>query len=245
MQKKSAKRWLFVKKAENINSTKLLSPELKITTSSNLYRNITELPLFLFKKCFLNKKYESLIISGKASEAELLQAWGAIEEQYTEKIAGKLGRRLLDVQAEILVLDGKIRMVKTISHIMSIVIDYKSVEIVQMGAILNKICKTNFKFDDEDRIEEIQRCINRSASLLIKLNIKKDELDSMLGKMEGVGVEIDENYFADALIKFTNHWKVYFDDKISTYEFVQRALDYNKEQKKLKDSQDVKKRTRR
>lgn len=84
MQLQMASWWLSIK----TNWVKLISwrrhKPVKLESPANLYRRCSETPMPAFLDCLCEEKYESLIISGKASSHQLQEAWVLLLSEYQE-----------------------------------------------------------------------------------------------------------------------------------------------------------------
>lgn len=243
MPVKKKQRSQSVKNRIAISSTKQKSPKKKATKSLNIYRNIVELPLKIFIQCFLYQKYTLLKKSGTATKIQLLKQWSIIREEYSELIAGDSGKRYINLQVEIFIISAKMKSIKIIANILASVIDDTSDEAKQLGKILNRYCQTRFDFEGEDKMEELQRCLNRTKGLQINKELKELELEAIEKKMPALGAKVDESYFIKGLMRISDHRKFNFSiETISTYEFFTRLNEYNDFCKKINEENGKQKR---
>jgi hypothetical protein len=84
MQLRMASWWLSIK----TNWVKLISwrrpRPVKLESPANLYRRCSETPMSVFISCIAEEDYTSLIISGKASDYQLQEAWVLLLSEYQE-----------------------------------------------------------------------------------------------------------------------------------------------------------------
>ena len=218
-----AKLWRYTKKDLNGSTVPQSLPSPTSTQNHNLYHRITDLPLHKFITCLVDKDLSPLIISGTPTKNQLLEAWQIIYDEFSDAIGGGENKTYLSLLKDITKLDNKLKFVESIVNILST--PYRDESANDIILVLNKICNTKFKFNDP---AELQRCIDRSMSIKIQLELKMMQLKEMQGKMEGENKKPTREQFLDTLIELSDHVKYEVTDKISVFDFFSRIKRYNK-----------------
>jgi len=212
----------YTKKVTNGVTAQQSKPLTADTLSVKLYQQITKLPLSNFIDCLVDNDLSALIISGVPSERELQEAWTEIYEQYVEAIGDNESRMHLQLLKEITILDNKLKIIQLLVYILST--PYRDESSKELIALLNRLCVTNLKFDSD---AELQRAVNRSKSIKIKMDLKIAQLDDMQKKMSDKSQKPSREHFYSILITLSDHAKFDISDNISVFEFCQRMSRFN------------------
>lgn len=185
--------------------------------STKLYQHINELPLSRFIECLVDNNLKVLIISGVPEEDVLNEAWANIYEQYVEAIGDSENKMYLRLLKDIAKLDNKLKIIELIVKVLAT--PYRDNSAQELIMELNKLCNTNFKFNDPS---ELQRCINRSKSIKIQLELKMAQFKEMQNKMESHNKMPTREYFLSILITLSDYSKYEITDSITVYSFCER-----------------------
>lgn len=224
MRKKKKQQSQSTKKDFNGSTLKQQQP-LPITTQlPNLYRSINNLPLHRFIDCMVNHNLSSLIISGFPNEIELSTSWSIIVQQYTDAMGNQEHRLYTNLTKEI--------AVNTITYNLI----NRTVEILrkqyhkELATELNKLLLTTFKFDfqDQERYnKELDRCVNRSKSLKISIDLLQIKIAELEKKFTGKTQLPTIEYYQSTLITLSDYAKYQITDSITVFEFCERIKRLN------------------
>lgn len=224
MQLKNKLRSLFTRKDLNSSTAELTSPLKEAITSGSLYRSISDLPLSIFIKCIVDDDLHSLIISGTVQPSELIEAWSEIRQQYADAIGDHEHRFATSLYKEVSLLKNKyqsiILLIDMLSHA------YKK----ELADELNDLLGTNFSFNTDDTekyAHELQRCLTRSNSFLLDLELKERQYESISGNSSKSSKPPKKEYFYSILITLSDHAKYAVQDTITVFEFCERLKRYN------------------
>lgn len=193
-------------------------------SSARLYHRITQLPLSNFIDCDIDENFSSLIIEGEPTEEELLYAWLLIKTQYADVIGNQEYVLYKNACRDLNVLKITLIEIETLVSLM------RKVYSPKIGERLNKLLKSNFRFnvdDPEQYKRDLDGCITRSGSTKIMIDIKAALMSSMEGKQEK-GQKPTREYYHKMLISLSDHAKYELTDKISVFDFCERVKRYNK-----------------
>lgn len=216
MQKKKTFRWPSTKKQENGNTSMPSTPIETSSQSPRYFRTITELPLFKYIECSVDKNLSALTISGFPTEKELFTAWADINEQYSDMMGDAEHKLYLSVLVQMTCLSMELEIVQRCIALI------RKYDFQPFKDRLNALLFTNYKFTDKKE-KELQICNNLSQSIIVNLDLKKMQFDSLKEKHEQEGKEPTREYYQSILVTLSDFAKYNVDDKITTYQFCERV----------------------
>jgi hypothetical protein len=183
------------------------------------------LPLTNYVNCLVNDNLYALVIEGQAgADVGVLQmAWLGIQQQYADAVGDSEYSHYLTLYRDVHVLNAKYEMVKEILNLMQVHYDDR------LAKIINDELSTSFVFDwnnQEEYNKTIQRCINRSKALKLRMDMVKASYEAIQSKFEQ-GKKPDRNYFQSILITLSDHAGYHITDQITVYEFCDRIKRLN------------------
>jgi len=195
-------------------------------SSAKWYQHITELPLTRFIDCTVDDNLYALVISGNPSLEHLRQAWAQINQEYADVMGDHEHMIYVSLFRDIKVLET------TLAQIHWLVGQLREVYYDEFAKRLNKLLLTNFKFDHtqpKKYFEELTRCINRSKSYKIDLDLKLAQFEVMQKskKDQGEGKKPSREYYQAILITISDHAKYMVPDTITVFEFCDRIRRFN------------------
>lgn len=206
---------LFTKKPAN-GSTVMPSTLIEAVIPSNKwYRNITDLPLNKYIECAVDGNLAALIISGYPSQEQLESAWLEIAEQYADMMGDAEHKLYIKLYKELIILNIEYQQILSLIKVLTLV----KFELFEQK--LNEILFTNFSFTT-NREKELDTCFRLSKSTLLKIDMKKAQLDGLKDKGEKKGKGPTREYFQSILITLSDHSKYPVLDSITTFEFCER-----------------------
>ena len=215
------KQWRFGKKGASGSQPQQPQPLPMDEQSISLYRSINELPLSNFKTCLVDNNLNALIKSGLPDGDTLQDVWIDILAEYSDAIGSNENKMFLSIYKDVIILDSKLKII----HSCVAVLEGSWEE--SIATMLNELCKTNYKFEGEDRIKELQSCLNRSKSLKISFDLKLIQFDAIRVKVQ-TGEKPTHEYFISMLIFLSNHAKYSITDSITVREYCERVRLYTK-----------------
>jgi hypothetical protein len=189
-----------------------------------LYQHITELPLRNFIDCSVNDNYHALVISGHPTEQELLFAWSNIQQEYADAMGNHEHRLYITLFKEVTILKITLQTIHCLIEIL------QEVYYEPYAAELNKLLRTDFKFDHTDQNkynETLRRCFNRSKGLKIDLELKLIQYKAIEKKNQETGKKPTREYYQSILITLSDYAKYQLQDSITVYEFCDRLRRFN------------------
>jgi hypothetical protein len=172
---------------------------------------------------------------------DLQIAWSNILQEYSDAIGKGEYRTYISLYREISLLEFDLSTIHTLVDSMRVIQDYiliNDFNVIEdiftfqtkMGEDLNSILKTSCKFnpkDDATTQEEFNKCIRRSASIKIKLDLKLLAFDAIQKKNKDVGVKLDRKYFDSMMITISDYAKYEISDNITVSKYCERIKRYN------------------
>lgn len=220
MLKKIRWPWRLSKKPENTDSSKPPLPTPTTATSRSIYRNIAELPLYLFIDAEIDGKLHSLVIEGPYTEIEIQNTWYKILDQFNAAMGDHESRLYLSLFKQIALKQIDIEAIEEIVHILK-TIGYSD----RMGKLLNNMLMANIVFtpDNPEQYQtQLQRCLGMKAGLKLSLDLKTLEFNAIKKRNKGKTVTPSREYFSSVLINLSDHAKYLVDDKITVFEYCER-----------------------
>jgi hypothetical protein len=167
-------------------------------------------------ECAVDGNLAALIISGYPSQEQLENAWFEIAEQYAEFMGDAEHKMYIKLYKELVFLNIEYQQILSLIEVLAIVI-YKPFE-----QKLNELLFTNFSFT-ANREKELDTCFRLSKSTLLKIDMKKAQLDGLKEKGENKSKGPTREYFQSILITLSDHSKYPVLDSITTFEFCERV----------------------
>jgi hypothetical protein len=203
MQWNRKKRSQYTGKDMN-SSTALPKSQLgEITTSLNLFRSITLLPLSRFIDIVVDENLYALVISGTPTEQELIAAWDEIRMQYAEAMKDGEYRLLTSI------INEYHRLSITYEQVLKCIEILKDRYVIQFAKRLNRYLSTSYKFDVRFPIDydnDLKRAKNNTAGLMLDLKMKQAAYDQAVKKQSaGSGDKSTREYFISILTTLSNH----------------------------------------
>lgn len=216
--------------------------------SLSMYRTIDALPLSRFIDCIVDGNLFALVITGIPDIKELQTAWNNILQEYSDSIGTGEYRLFVSLYKEVSLLELDLSTIYTLVNSMRTIQEYivqNDFNVVddfyifqsKMGEDLNYILKTTCKFnckDDATFQEELNKCIRRSASIKIRLDLKLLAFDAIQKKNKGNSVKLDRKYFDSMLITISDHAKYEIGENITVSKYCERIKRYNQHCENLK-----------
>lgn len=225
MPSKVKRQWPFIGRQTTTTSSKPEKLSPSAIPSLSLYRTISELPLRVFITCIVDKNLSALIISGNPTVNELEEAWEDIRQQYADAIGDHEHRLCTSLYKELAIMNCNFRMIILLVDLLG------HAFMKELADELNDILNTSFAFDPSDPIQykkELQRCLNRSKSILLDIELKEKQYKSIAGKQPGEATtKPTKEYFISILITLSDHAKHDIPDTISVFEFCERLKRFN------------------
>lgn len=223
-------------------STNLENSPQESLQSNTFYRSIIDLPLRNFITCAVDNNLYALIITGKPSDLELQLAWEDIQQEYSDAIGDSEGKLYLSLMKDIIIIDAKHQLIKKLAGHEEV--DPVTFTITQpLGLLrlvyseplckeLNKLCLTSFKFDplnEEKYLKELDRCINKSKTLIIQKTLKQHSLDALQKKFDAKEEQKPtRQFFMSMLITLSDYAKYQIHDNITVFDYCERLHRLNK-----------------
>lgn len=201
-------------------------PSNKDTQSFRYYRSISDLPLVNYIDCVVNGNLYALVIDGIApenSEALLGSAWMDIQQQYADAVGDSEYSHYLFTYRDLHVLNATYQMVQGVLDVMRYHYDER------LAGIINDSLSTSFIFDPNNQEEynkTIQRCINRSKALKLRMDMVRASYEAMQSKFEG-SQKPDKNYFSSILTTISDFVGYQVTNQITVFEFCDRIKRLN------------------
>jgi hypothetical protein len=167
-------------------------------------------------ECAVDGNLAALIISGYPSQEQLENAWLEIAEQYAEFMGDAERKMYIKLYKELVFLNIEYQQILSLIEVLAIVV-YKPFE-----QKLNELLFTNFSFT-ANREKELDTCFRLSKSTLLKIDMKKAQLDGLKEKGENKSKGPTREYFQSILITLSDHSKYPVLDSITTFEFCERV----------------------
>lgn len=212
--------WHFTRKTATGFISKFRKPSAAASPSGKLYRSINELPLHKFIDCYIDNNLHALIIEGKATDAELENAWAQLSDQYTTAAGDAEYRIYLDLYKEVIALAADLQ---TAEALIGILQQSYSKEI---NIALNELVGTSVLLEGmstETYQKQLAIIYKRSRALKLKYDLKMVQFEAMQKKFTGDKSEKPtRDYFDSMLITLSDHAGYQLTDRISTYEYCER-----------------------
>lgn len=149
--------------------------------------------------CFVDGDLTPLIISGTPTQQELAEAWRNIKEEYTELVRNEDQQHTNDLNAEVIVLQNKIfrinMCVEALKH-------------VYTSDLVEELREQHMPFDynpdyPEQYYRDLEKTIERSRGLYLKLKLKQDELSEWYEQQMNSKAEVSREQFDIVLAALT------------------------------------------
>ena len=205
---------------------------MQVETKGIVYEKIYDLPLNKFIDCIVDGNLASLTISGYPTQEHLTTAWSNILAEYSELIGTDEYRMYVQLYKEVNIIKITLNQITIAISILRLVRDDYFVK--ELNELLGTDCKFNWN-DPASYQAECNKCMNRSASLKIKLDLKTMQFEAIEKKNAGTGEKLERQYFTSILITLSDHVKYRIEDTIKMSEYcdrLKRFSDYCEQIKK-------------
>lgn len=229
MQKKRAGRWQFIKMKRANGPTAMPSPPPpNASLSGELYQTLADLPLSRFIDVSVDGNFSALIKSGTVDLPTLLLHWIDLSQQYNEMVGGNDSLIKARILRDITVLSITIEQVYKIVDTL-IMVTYEPLE--------DKLCDLlNTRINFTDRQKAIDRALRLVKQFELKLEMKRDQYDTLQKKSEDNEEKPTREYFKAWLITLSD-WKGYqLTEAISTYDFCERIKRMGEAERRAKQN---------
>lgn len=193
------------------------------------HQALDELPLNKFIECIVDGNLAALIISGIPAEDQLKTAWENISQQYIERIGTSEYKMYIALYKEINTLKISLNQINIIAQREAEGIEpgiLRLYYVEKLAQELNSLLRTNCKFNYADAKSyhaELDKCIRRSKSIKIQLDLKLLTFDAIEKKNKGKkGQKMDREYFTSILVTLSDHAKYHIADNIKMGEYCER-----------------------
>lgn len=201
--------------------------------SLSIYQSIDKLPLHRFVDCIVDNNLHSLVIEGKPTELQLQEAWNNILSEYTEAIGNHEYRIYISLYKEISLLKLSYNQIITSIEMLRVV--YSEYLCQQLNNLLKTSCKFNYK-DQNSYQEELSKCLRRSKSIKISIDLKVLQFDAIQKKHFGKEEQkYTRGYFDSILINLSDHAKYEIHESITVSKYCERIKRFNKYIETLKN----------
>ena len=202
------------------------------------HKTIDELPLNKFINCIVDNNISALII-GPVPDQEVLMlnypklktAWETISSQYIERIGTSEYKMYIALYKEINILKITLNQINIIAQredkvngiepgILRLYYVEKLAE--ELNTLLKISCRLNYN-DAKSYHAELDKCIRRSKSIKIQLDLKLLTFDAIEKKNKGnKGQKLNREYFISILVTLSDHAKYHVGDNIKMGEYCER-----------------------
>lgn len=207
-------------------------------TPAKYYTSIIDLPLSVFRQVQIKKNFYALIIEGKPTEKELLDAWDDIRDEYNDRMQDGTSKLHFNLLKEVALLKIKLQKIDMCIEVLETELAIPYVPPQQkFKDKLNEMVESKFKFDrtkPEEFRAELKRARNRSKSILINYEIKNRNLEAINGKNCEIKPPSDE-YYDSLLNELSLFAKYEIQDNITVSRFCDMVLKYNRHVKHLEE----------
>ncbi len=202
------------------------------------HKTVHDLPLSKFIDCIVENNLSALIISGLPTEQQLHESWENIMNEYTEIIGTQEYRMYVQIFKEISLLKITLQQINAIAHKGTENLDIDDKDYFATGILrltydeyfakeLNILLRTDCKFnwlDQKSYHAELDKCISRSKSIKIKIDLKNIQFEAIEEKNKNKSAaKIDRQYFTSILITLSDHAKFRIDENIKMSEYCERV----------------------
>lgn len=188
------------------------------------YKSITDTPLCNYIDCLIEKNLAYLVISGEPDRSVLEEVWESMLQEYADAMGDEAYDLYLTCLKELTILELRLNMVHSGVTILKMLYDKTYADKI------NEILRTSFKFDWTDQgtyQAELTRCLNRSKSIEIQIQLKQSQLKAQQEKFTGEAKKPTREYFQSLLITLSDHSKYEIKDTITVYQFLDRIRRFN------------------
>lgn len=199
------------------NLQTLQTPQKGSSTSGKWFHSITELPLSKYIDCAVDENIYALVISGHPTREELEHAWLDITGQYADAMGDNERGLIVKLYSEITQISILWQQAVCLVDILN-KFKYQKFE-----KLLNSILNQKFKFTDEKRRDELQKCTKLCKGFELRIMAKRQQLDGLTAKNAGEAAgKLTREYFHSALITISDFSKFHISENITTFEFCER-----------------------
>ncbi len=233
MQWKRKKRKQYIGKNTSSATAMLSTPLQTDTSSSKWYRSISELQLSQFIRVTVDENIYALVISGKPSDEDLIEAWGQIQLQYADAMKDNEYKLLVSLMKEV----HRISILYDSIHMA--IAELRKRYVKQFADRLNRWLESSFKFDvrfPDDYEEDLKRAYNRSKGIKLDLDLKRASYEAIQKKFSSAGNKLTREYFQGILITLSDHVRYPVTDSVTVFEYCDRIRRLNDHLKMAKQN---------
>jgi hypothetical protein len=186
---------------------------------SKWYKNWRECPMSAFKYIMNTGDINFLIIEGEPTMQELNLAWDDILYSYSQSLAGPEQRQYL------ITLRQLHHAQATLLQIEILIDNLRRWYVPQFEDMLNKLARVKWKLNvhnPKEYDEYLNRHYNRSRSLVVQIDLLKDQAEHLEKSFNTSGTNVDEEFFDRDLITLSDHAGFPITDRISVFEYCER-----------------------
>lgn len=227
---KNKNRFVYAKKPGIILRPNLESQQKIGSRSSKLYQDC-RVPLDIYIDCLFEKEYDRLVINGRATKAEMLEAWEKICVEYSELDNDGHGNELFQKTVELQYLSGKVHTVDKIVRHLQISFNPELLAILKYYGVACGLNPDNWE-DQDVRFKKLENVISMAKIWLTEMDILRVTFDELVGQQSGSkgGVE----YYEDWLTNIST-WRKYSvkECDINVRQFIKAKKSIEKESARL------------
>jgi len=153
--------------------------------------------------------------------------------QFTDAMGSNDHKVYVQLTKEVAVLEATYWQIEELAKLLKMCCEMK-VFPSEVYKELNRLTNSNFPFssdDHETNAKNIKRCINRSKSMLIRIQLLNGQLEAHHQKQTTGKVTVA--WFLQMLITLSDHAKYPVQDSITTFEFCERIKRFNQYHEQL------------
>lgn len=182
----------------------------EVILAPKYYSSCEDLPLNLYIRCQVDNDLTALVIEGNPEEAELLDAWGKITEEYYERADEALDTHSVGLYMEVQSLTIKIEVIQESISVLKKYYCPELIDILKGHGFEIKGDETS-----EEYISRLEKVSKRSKSLLLTLQDKFSQLER-LKKSKKEGDKITRKYYGKLLAYLSKFVEYRIDKNVTT-----------------------------
>lgn len=197
----------------------------------SFYQSIDELPLNRFVDCLVDDNLKALVITGDPTNEQLYEAWGNISADYAERIGNHEFKLYKSLYRELELLRITLKQIHFIAARANeetgveagiLRICYTQYFHNQLNKLLNTRCRLNYN-DAKSYHAELDKCINRSKAIKIKIDLKLLSFEAIEKKNNArPGEKPTRQYFTSILVTLSDHAKYSLPETMKMGEYCER-----------------------
>ncbi len=181
-----------------------------------LYRTCNQLMLDKFISCLVDQDYSVLVISGNPPKSVLEETWSSIRDEYSELTASEESSHTAQLISEVSILQSKLFRINFCVEL---------ARQVYASSIIDELRELDMPYefnaaDPESYLADLDKCIERSKGINMKLKIKQAELEAWYAENKSKKQTTREDFDA-VLAQLTENNGFFVDEtKITVTQFV-------------------------